>query len=135
MQRENNKFIQLGRITTYKLLTSPPSCPDYYTQHALTSSKGSTVIPWSGNWPGIIQKCKTSFSSTICSQFQAVNYINNFQEALPERDGDGKFVGKLKLKCFVTLELFSGQLKNEQNQYSYFENQFLRGHKEQHRKL
>ena len=37
--------------------------------------------------------------STLLSLASFKQYTNNFQEALPERDGDGKFVGKLKLKC------------------------------------
>ena len=99
LQRENNKYIQLGRIKTYKLLTSPPSCPDYPAcPHILEGVYCHFLSRQLA--AGIIQKWKSSLHSTISIQFQAVQYINNFQGALPERDGDGKVVRKLKLKCF-----------------------------------
>ena len=100
LQRENNKYIQLGRIKTYKLLTSPPSCPDYPAcPYILEGVYCHFLIRQLV--AGIIQKWKSSLHSSISSQFQAVWYINNFQGALPERDGDGKVVRKLNLKCFL----------------------------------
>ena len=72
--------------------------------------------------------------SPLLSLASFKQYINNFQEALPERDGDGKFVGKLKLKC-LRYNPFLDSSKMSKINIVYFENQFLRGHKEQHRKL